>query len=477
MTQRPSGQAPASQPPPDSSPSLAVSRPAHAEALLAIAPLRAIVRLAAPTTLVMLISAATSVLLTYFVSRLGAEAIAAMSLVFPVTLLATTAMAGGIGAGAGSAVARSLGARQRREAARVAEHGLLLAAGLGVLFGGSMIAWAPGLLRLMGGTGEVLELASRFARVLLGGSAITFIGAMLDSLLRGEGNVRVPTLWSSVSLGLQIVLTPLLMFVFDLGLLGAALSILTAQLIAIVPRTAHMLGRQGLLRGAVWPPRLSLEPLAEILRVGIPASLSTVVANVGGMVLTGVLARLGTAHLAAYGLGTRLDFLFLSIAYGTGAAILTLVGLATGARRADLVRGYLGRAALLVFTVLAVPSTVLCLRPRLWFGLFTQDEAILEVGTAYLRILGPSYPFVGVTMLLAFAFQGLGRATAPLVLMVVRTTAVMALAIVCTSWLGLADRAVFTAVAAANILSCTLLGALYLRMDRLATGAARSRVP
>src|SRR5512143_952232 len=91
------------------------------EYLLTMSPFRAIIQLAAPTTLVMLIAATSNVLYTYYVSRLGADAIAAVSLVFPISLLAITSLAGGVGAGAASAVARALGGGRRGDAARVAE--------------------------------------------------------------------------------------------------------------------------------------------------------------------------------------------------------------------------------------------------------------------------------------------------------------------------------------------------------------------
>src|SRR5258706_7805776 len=109
-------------------------RPVEPEGLLVMPPLRAIIRLATPTTLVMLIAATSNVLYTYYVSRLGPDAIAAVSLVFPISLLAITAMGGGIGAGAASAVARALGAGQHRGAAAVAEHAVLLSLVVGLLF-------------------------------------------------------------------------------------------------------------------------------------------------------------------------------------------------------------------------------------------------------------------------------------------------------------------------------------------------------
>src|SRR5439155_805044 len=152
--------------------------------------LAAVVRLAAPTTLVMAVAAVSNVVYTYFVSRLGMEAIGAVSLVFPVSLLAITAMAGGIGAGASSAVARALGAGRRGEAAALAGQALVLSVVIGLGFGLVVQVAAPALFRAMGARGAVHASATLFARVLFGGAALTFLGGMFDSVLRGEGNVR-----------------------------------------------------------------------------------------------------------------------------------------------------------------------------------------------------------------------------------------------------------------------------------------------
>ncbi|MBI1817758.1 MAG: MATE family efflux transporter [Deltaproteobacteria bacterium] len=441
-------------------------RRAEPERLLAAPPLRAIVRLAAPTSGVMVIAAVSNILYTYFVSRLGAEAIAAVSLVFPLSLIATTMMGGGIGSGAASAVARALGAGRKRDAVAVAEHALVLSVATGALFGLGILVGGPALFRLMGGTGVVLERATVFAQVLFGGAAITFVGGMLDSILRGEGNVRVAAVWSTMSILLQIVLTPVFMFWLGLNLPGAAMATLASQLIATVPRAYYVFSGRSMVTPALRLRGFTMAPLAEILRVGIPASLSTLISYVGIMTLTGVLARLGDAHLAAYGLGTRLDFLMLTLAYGFGAAVLTLVGMATGAQRPDRARAYVVRAGAMIVSVLAVPSALLCWRPELWLNIFTHDPGIHAVGEQYFRIIGPSYPFVGVSMVIAFAFQGLGRATLPLMLMTVRVIAVLAVSLVCTQWLGMADRAVFISVAVGNVCSAAVMVTLFTRTHR-----------
>ena len=433
--------------------------------LLAMPPLVAIWRLAIPTTIVMALAAASNVASTWFVSRLGTAAIGAISLVFPLSLLVTTVMAGGIGVGASSAVARACGAGRPGEAGAVAAHALALALGSGL--GLALAAWGgvETLFRLMGAGGEVREGAVRVALVLLGGSAITFLAGMFDSVLRGEGNVRLPAICSSGSLLGQIVLTPVLMFGCGLGLVGAPLAMLACQLASLLPRAWWVFGG----RSAVRPRFVRSQgwaPLRAILRVGVPAALAASIANLGTMVLTGVLARFGATTLAAYGLALRFDFVLLSFAFGVGAAVLTLVGMAAGARRVDRVRAFVLRGGTVIVALIVVPAIVLVWRPELWLGIFTADPGVHAVGRNYFRVVGPSYPFLGVSMVVAFAFQGLGRASIPTVFLAVRMAGVLATAMVLTGRYGLGTQAVFAAIAAGNVVSAVGMGWLYRRLAR-----------
>jgi len=270
------------------------------------------------------------------------------------------------------------------------------------------------------------------ARILFGGAAITFLGSMLDGVMRGAGNVRVPAICSAVSLGLQLVVTPLCMFGAGLGLAGAPIAILACQLVATVARARHVYLRSPVVRPRLWPRRFRRAAFGELLRVGVPSSLSATISYLGVIVLTGVVARLGTAHLAAFGLGMRMDIVVLTVVFGVGTAVLTLVGMATGAGRADRVRAYVWHATAIVVGILLVPTVVLWWRPALWIGLFTDDAAVLAVGERYFRIVGPSYPFLGAAMVTSFAFQGRGRATLPLAWVVARVTTVLVASVLCT---------------------------------------------
>ena len=432
-----------------------------ATALLELHPLRAIVRLAAPTTAVMLVAALSNVLHTYFVSRLGDDAIAAVSLVFPIIMILITVVSGGLGTGIASGIARALGGGRAQDARAIAEHAIVITLGLAI--GGSLASeiGARALFRLMGGEGAVLEQATLFSRVLFGGLLISFSVGTFDSILRGAGNVRIPAICSTLSLLLQIAFTPLFMFWLDLGLIGAPLATLAGQLIGMVPRSRFIFGANSPVRPRLIPGQLHTRHFAEILRVGVPASLSAALNYITLMVLTGVVARFGAPYLAAYGLGSRLDFLLFSLGFGVAAAGLTLVGMAVGAGRPELVRRYVVQSAVVAACVVAVPAVVVTLRPSAWIGLFSDAAPIHAIGADYFHIIGPTYFFIVVSMVVASAFQALARAVVPLAVMIVRVALVLVAALLATHAFAAPAHAIFAIIATANVASCLVLVLLF----------------
>lgn len=433
-----------------------------APALLAEPPLRAVVRLAAPTTAVMLIAALSNILHTYFVSRLGDDAIAAVSLVFPISMVLLTVVSGGLGAGVAAGIARALGGGRLADARALAEHALLITAGLAVAGTLATELGARQLFALMGGTGAVLDQATLFARVLFGGLLIAFAAGTLDAVLRGAGNVRVPALCGTLSLLLQIAFTPLLMFTLDLGLIGAPLATLAGQAIGLAPRAHFLFGVRSPVRPRLLPREFRLHHFTEILRVGIPASLSAGLNYLTLLVLTGTVARFGDAALAAYGLGSRLDFLLFSLGFGVAASAMTLVGMAIGAGQRARAGQYVRASALVAVALVALPTLLVIIRPSLWIGIFTDAPAIHAVGGAYFHIVGPTYVFMVVSMVVASSFQAQARAVVPLAVMVGRVVLVLGAAIAVVRVLAPADPLpIFAVIAAANVLSCLILCALF----------------
>ena len=425
--------------------------------------------LAAPNAAVTLLQSGVSVLDAYFVARLGADAIAGVSLVFPVVMLMQTMSSGGMGGGVSSAVARALGGGRRDTADALATHALLIALAFGVLFSVAVGLGGPALYRAMGGRGDALQAALAYSNLLFAGAVSAWTFNTLANVVRGTGHM---TMAASLVLGtslLQLALSPTLINGWGpfprLGVRGAAAALVIAFTAGSVVVVTYLLSPRALVRLRAVRPQLAL--FREILRVGLPGALNTVLTNSTVLLLTGIVGQFGTFALAGYGIAARLEYLQIPLVFGMGAALVAMVGTNVGAGRAR-------RAERVAWTGAAVAAAATgtfglwgALFPYAWLGLFTREPAVVATGSAYLRIVGPVYGFFGVGLALYFASQGAGRLRWPLTASAVRLVVAVG-----GAWLG--GRVLgggLTIVFVAMAVSLVLLGGM--NMAALAAGAWR----
>ncbi|HKZ08568.1 MAG TPA: MATE family efflux transporter [Methylomirabilota bacterium] len=414
-----------------------------------------LLRLAAPGVAVMLLQAAVGTLDAVFVGWLGAEALAGVSLVYPLLMLMQTMSAGGMGGGIASAVARALGAGRRADADRLAAHGVLIALGMAGLFTGVLLGVGPVLYRAMGGHGAALEAALAYSRVLFGGAVAFWLFNSLASVIRGSGRMLLPAMVMAGASVAYLVLSPALImgwgFLPRLGVAGAAAASVAAfgggsLLLAASLRAPGSLVRLSL---AGFRPRLRL--FAEILRVGAPGALNTVFTNLTVVLLTGLVGPFGLHALAGYGMGARLEYIQIPLVFGVGSALVAMVGTNVGAGRLARAERVAWIGAALAGGVTGAIGLTFALFPRTWMGLFTAEPAVIAVGTSYLRIVGPAYGFFGVGLALYFASQGAGRLAWPLLAGFLRLVLAAAGGWLATRGLGGGPEALFVAIALALV--------------------------
>jgi putative MATE family efflux protein len=377
-----------------------------------------LLRLAAPNVLVMVLQATVSTLDAVFVGWLGSDALAGVSLVFPLVMLMQTMSAGGMGGGVASAVARALGGGRRAEANALVTHALVIALAMAACFTVLLQAGGPALYHAMGGTGPVLAAAVRYSRVLFGGAIAYWLFNTLGSAIRGTGNMGLP---ASVMLAtglLYLVLSPALILGRGpfprLGIAGAATASVVAFSLGSLALLAFLFSGRSLVRPRWRGLRLRRALFREILRVGVPGSLNTVLTNLTVVLLTSLVGPFGAPALAGYGMGARLEYLQIPIVFGLGSGLVTLVGTSVGAGdRARALRVAWAGAAMAAGVTGAI-GVLAALFPHAWLALFTRDPDVLAAGTRYLRIVGPCYGFFGAGLALYFASQGAGRLLWPL---------------------------------------------------------------
>jgi putative MATE family efflux protein len=375
-----------------------------------------LLRLALPNVLAMAAATLVGICETFYVGRLGLEPLAAMALVFPFVMLTQMFSAGAMGGGVSSAVSRAIGAGDRERARALAVHAIAIGTAGGLLFTVLFQLAGPWLYRVLGGRGAVLDLAVLYSAVVFCAALPVWLTNTLISVLRGFGNMRVPSAVILVASALQIVCGAALGLGWGpfprLGMAGVGLG----QVIAFTAAMAFLF--VFLFRSPAVQLRLRGTPLRrpmfhDILKVGALACLSPLQTVAVILIFTALVARYGTQALAGYGIGVRLEFLLVPIAFGVGVAAVPMVGMAIGAGDVPRARRVAWTAGAVSGVVLGVIGAVVALVPDLWAALFTKQETVLAHARQYLHLAGPGFGFFGLGLSLYFASQGSGKVLGP----------------------------------------------------------------
>ncbi len=388
--------------------------------LLLEAPIgRTLLRLGAPNVLVMLAQAAAGLIETYFVGKLGTDALAGMALVFPVVMLMQMTSAGAMGGGIASAIARALGAGRRADADALALHAVLIALGFGLAFTLGVIGGGRWLYAQMGGTGRSLEAALTYSNWVFAGAVLVWLFNSLAAVIRGTGNMAVPAVVTVVGTIGLVPLSPLLIFgwgpVPALGIAGGALALLLYYAVGTLALLAYLRSSRSLLQPRLAGFKARWPLFRDILRVGLVGAVSTVATNLAIGITTALVGSFGPAAIAGYGTASRLEYLLVPLVFGLGGPLVAMVGTCIGAgqRERALRATWIGAAIAVAMTeVIGIAAAVW---PYAWLSLFDSDPAMLEAGARYLRVVGPFYGFFGLGLLLYFASQGAGRLLWPVV--------------------------------------------------------------
>src|SRR6266849_6085990 len=382
--------------------------------MLLEAPIAAtLLRLAAPNMLVMVVQSAVGLVETYFVAKLGTDALAGVALVFPVLMLMQMMSAGAMGGGISSAVARALGAGRRADAAALVLHALAISVAFGLVFMLAVLGGGRWLYGAMGGSGTALTAALTYSHVVFAGALLVWIFNALANVLRGTGNMALPATVTCARAAVLIPVSPCLIFGWGpcprLGVAGGAVAVVAYYAVGSVALAAYLWSGRSVVRLA-WAGLGFRWPLfRDILGVGAVAALVTVQTNLTIAIATGLVGRFGPAAIAGYGTGSRLEYLLVPLVFGLGGPRVAMVGTNIGAGQRDRAVRAAWIGAAIAAGLCELIGLSAALFPLAWLTLFDTDPAMLDAGTRYLHVVGPVYGLFGLGMGLYFASQGAGR--------------------------------------------------------------------
>ena len=377
---------------------------------------RAVVLLAVPMVLEMLMESVFAVVDIFFVGHLGADAIATVG-VTEALMTMVYAVAIGLSIGAAATVARRIGEKDPDSAARAAVQSIVLGIIIACIIGTTGALFGPQLLVLMGASDDIVRVGGTFSRVMIGGSGTVMLLFLINAVFRGAGDAAIAmrVLWFANAI--NIVLGPCLIFGVgpfpQLGVAGAAVGTTIGRGCGVLYQLYHLTRPGGRLRVQRRHLGLDMPVMRGILRISGTAMFQNFVATASWMGLMRILNSFGSAAVAGNTIGIRIILFALLPSFGVANAAATLVGQNLGAHKPERAEEAAWKAAWYNTAFLgAIGAVFLLFAPQL-LAIFTDDATVAAYGIRCLRIVAAGFLFYGFGMTLTQAFNGAGDTRTP----------------------------------------------------------------
>ena len=353
-----------------------------------------------------------------FVGRLGSEALAAVALSGNLLRLVGV-LAMGISTGTVIMISQSIGAKERARGEHIAMQALILSVvfslGIGCL--GYPLA-EPGL-RLLGADEEVVRLGVPYLRVMVLGLLFTrFLFMTLNSIFRGAGDTITPMIVLIVSSVLNIILDPLLIFGLwkfpRLGVVGSAYATLIGSAVGVVILLYLCFRGGGVISLRHVERRVNLSTMGALMNLGIFNAMQAVLRHASRLGFIRVVAIYGTDAVAAYAICMRLRILMMHPGFGFASAVSPMVGQNLGANRIDRAEKSVSIGNRLAIIVMGLLGLLCFCFPGWFIGWFTDQKAVIDIGSVYLRFLTATFGFMALAIVFGRALNGAGDTFSPM---------------------------------------------------------------
>jgi len=397
-------------------------------------PSKALWRLAVPIMFGMGIHTLYNVIDMIFIGQLGGNAIAGVAFNMPIFFL-MLGLPMGLGSGVTASIARFIGDEDKKSADNSAEHALAMAGGIAIVFTILGIYYGQKILIVLGAEGEILVLAWEYLSMIVLGLPFMVFSGFFRSILAGEGDMKFPMMVAGLGTLLNIILDPIFIFKledygnigFGMGVKGAAMATVFSQLIVFLIFIYMLFIKDHAYITFKLKDFLpSKIILWDIIKVGLPASLSMIIMALGQGVFNKILIYYSSQTVAAYQVAGRLDMLIFLPIFAIAGALTTLVGMFYGAREIGALNRIVRYGISSAFLITLVSSSFVYIFAETFSSWFTQDQEIISVSVGFLKRLCLVYPLVAIAITSGRVMQGLGKGLPVLLITIIRVLGVSA---------------------------------------------------
>ncbi|MFK7845547.1 MAG: MATE family efflux transporter [Rhodothermales bacterium] len=380
---------------------------------------RAIILLAIPMVLEMLMQSIFGVVDVFFVSRLGADAVAAVGMTDSLMVL-VYAVGMGLSIAATAMVARRIGENKPKEASIASFQALIAGfiASIPIAIGG--ILFAPELMGLMGASESVIEIGSTYCAILLGSNVLILYLFLINAIFRGAGDaiLAMRVLWLANII--NIFLDPALIFGWgpfpEMGVTGAAVATSIGRGIGVLFQLYILIWGSGKVKLFLNKLKFDRDMMRRLVKISWPAMIQYGVATASWMILFRIIAMFGSTAMAGYTIAIRIIIFALLPSWGMGNAAATLVGQNLGAKQPDRAERSVWITAYWNMAFLGTVALFMYIFADELMRIFTEDAGIIAVGVSCLRIVSVTYIFFAFGMVSVQAFNGAGDTRTPTII-------------------------------------------------------------
>ncbi len=371
---------------------------------------RAIIHMALPSVLSMLVNILYNLTDTFFIGKLNDPVqVAAVSIAMPVFGF-QMAIAGIFGAGGGSYLSRLLGKRDFEQARETTTTAIFSAMIASILMAIGGILAIPAFLDAAGASAEVVPYATQYLRIILLGSPFVMLKFAMVQLIRAEGSARQAMYGLFIGTGANIILDPLFIFVFNMGVTGAAVATIIGQGLGMLYYASYYRGKHSLAKPSLRYLHLRREIYRQILYIGLPASLGQIMMSVGNTLSFKLASVYGDSAVASLGVASRVFSIPIFVFIGMSIGVQALIGFNYGARNFARMKLVIRRAVTISLYLAAGFTLLFALFPGQLIATFIKDPQIMNIGTLILEAYVFAIPFAAVGMIMMSALQAMGKA-------------------------------------------------------------------
>ncbi|HVG18305.1 MAG TPA: MATE family efflux transporter [Blastocatellia bacterium] len=430
---------------------------------------RAIVLLAIPMVLEMMMESLFGIVNVFWVARLGAESVAAVGLTESLlTLVFTVAM--GLSMATTAMVARRVGEKDHAAASVAAVQAIAIGIIISLVLGAVGVLFTPSLLSLMGATPRIIEAGSGYGTVILGGNVVILLLFLNNAIFRGAGDAAIAmrALWFANLV--NIILDPCLIFGLGpfprLGVTGSAIATTIGRGLGVLFQLYVLFGDKGRVKVHMRQVRLDVKVMLRLLRVSTGGMFQFLVATASWLGLMRIVAVFGEPAVAGYTIAIRIVIFALLPSWGMSNAAATLVGQNLGAGKPDRAERSVWVTGFSNMVFLALVTVVFLVFAEQLIGIFTGDAAVLPYGIDALRFISYGYVFYAYGMVVVASFNGAGDTTTPTLINILCHWLIqIPLAYALAISFGLGAKGVFLAITVAES-TIAVVGVAVFRLGR-----------